>query len=139
MTTEKINYIRSIQQLFMDICCEDVATYIGCQFALESNFGKSTLALNHNNHSGMKRPLSRFSYDNLSHPVFAGYNDLYECIFDYKLLLAWNRFTKSFLLDLDLFRKRLEMSGYCSDFDYIERINRIYLSYIDELLYEQLP
>ena len=70
--------------------CQDVRFFIACQFALESDFGNSSLAKNEFNYCGMKKAYFRPSLrqlDNLK--GFAHYDSLQHCIIDYCLWLYW--------------------------------------------------
>lgn len=107
-----------------EVCC-----FIGCQFALESNFGNSALARKNNNHCGMKRPKIRPTYNVEHSGVWAAYPILDDCIFDYFLWLVYNRITMRDLDSLDHFTKWLRNSKYCPEPDYVDRIMSIYNKY----------
>lgn len=125
----KLQYINSIayNSIFPDFISNDVLWFIGCQFALESDFGRSLLAKSQCNHSGMKKPLRRISYSNLeSNMKFAVYSTVSDCIADYLLWLVNNNFTQAAMSDLSLFKVKLRISGYCPEKGYIEKIENIF-------------
>lgn len=96
---------------------------IACQFALESDFGRSRLAVSSNNHCGMKVPVLRVttatnisSYDVGS---FASYDSFESCLSDYLIWLAYNKVNS-----YSQWEKSLRI--YCPESDYYNRINSIY-------------
>lgn len=120
-----INKIRSIlvsRYHFVD----DVASFIACQFALESDYGKSFIAKHDNNYSGMKVPRVRISValNFNSNSSFAQYNSLDDCIYDYILWLQYQRPTRHELETIHLLFGYFRI--YCPEKDYIDRINSIY-------------
>lgn len=134
MIDERIAYIRKVASFFV-FASEEVAAFIGCQFALESNFGESDLANRANNHCGMKSPQVRFSYDRSRiysrSSSFAKYESLYACLADYSLWLAYNRFTNLELRYLQQFKDKLYNCKYCPEPDYISKIEKIYNEFIN--------
>lgn len=131
MNKEQIKFIERvtnhwfIRQLFTT----DVLEYVACQFALESNFGTSSLAQTQHNYCGMKvprrRPFYGKSVDNLQ---FAYYDTFDNCVIDY---CAWFLYTQPYsntVYDLEAFKIHLLNSGYCPEKGYIDKINLIYQS-----------
>lgn len=121
------SFLRSIYFEFSKLgCCPDVALFIACQFALESDFGKSRLASRDNNFCGMKSPVLRPSLNLNRARTFASYMDDVDCVHDYMLWLAYSRCTVSRLQELPLFILHLKEKKYCSDPDYIPSIDRLF-------------
>lgn len=126
MNDKQIKFIREISADMHDFgILEPIADWIGCQFALESNFGDSRIAKTKNNLCGMKVPLLRPS-TNIGFDGFAQYPSKYFCEIDYVLWLAYNRFSGHDLTNLEHFTAHLKAKKYCPDSDYIERINNLY-------------
>lgn len=114
---------------------ENVALFIAAQFALESEFGRSSIAKDNCNYCGMKIPSSRFtstvkmSYN--LHPSFMSYANLDECVLDYFYRCAWFQFSFNHFQNVDDFKRVLRNSGYCPEKDYISRIEKIYNQFIN--------
>lgn len=126
MNDKQIKFIQEISADMRDFGILDhVADWIGCQFALESNFGNSRIAKTKNNLCGMKVPLLRPS-TNVACEGFSHYPSKYFCEIDYVLWLAYNRFSGHDLTNLEHFTMHLKAQKYCPDLDYIERINNLY-------------
>lgn len=132
MDTWKIKFINQIRCLIPFEASSDVLDFVACQFALESSFGRSHLAVKYLNYCGMKRVSKRISsqisFDSGGYD-FGHYHSLYECIIDYSLWLAFNKATNSILFDLDKFKSFLIKYKYCPDVDYIPRITNLLNSY----------
>ena len=130
-----IDYIDSIVRLLRRYhFSNDVAVFIGSQFALESDFGRSNLAQKYNNHCGMKCPLVRVSIAtnyglSTSRDEFAHYTSLAACVEDYILWVAYNRPYSDALTNLDSYVAFVKRVGYCPAKDYVSRIMRIYNNY----------
>lgn len=107
----------------------DICDFIACQFALESDFGESYLALHCNNFCGMKMPKKRVTTAFLNSNEFAEYISLSSCVEDYILWLLYARPSRIALSSLDAFKSWLRVSGYCPEPLYIERISQIYKQY----------
>lgn len=129
MTDLQFNYIKSISRVFD--CFNfypDVSVFIACQFALESNFGTSKLAVDNNNHSGMKNPMVRIScsvcFGNSSH-YWAYFHNLHSCCVDYVLCLQYHR-PLSVDYDTPEHFARFISKFYCPEKDYITKIFKIY-------------
>lgn len=127
--TEYQKYIDSIvgQVIWPDFIPIEVLWFIGCQFALESNYGRSRIAIELNNHCGMKKPLQRITFaDRSSNLKFASYPSLEDCVCDYFAWLCYNKFSQATMSDLSLFKAKLKLSGYCPEPGYVNRIESIY-------------
>lgn len=129
--THKIQFLKSIYDILPRAISSDVALFIASQFALESDFGKSSLAKNHHNLCGMCQPLRRVTYSiGQTDNGFARFLSDEDCVKDYLLWLAFTRrFPVMVLSDVDLFANRLASSGYCPEPDYIDRVFTIYNQY----------
>lgn len=95
---------------------------IACQFALESDFGRSRIAVSHNNHCGMKVPVLRVTTTTsscLDVGSFASFDSFESCICDYLLWLAYNKVNS-----YSQWENALRI--YCPESDYLNRINSIY-------------
>ena len=104
-----------------------VSMFIACQFALESDFGCSKLATEHNNYCGMKIPHRRCFYGvRLDGCQFAHYASSNCCIHDYISWVMFNRPLTFNLHDVESFKLFLRDSGYCPEKDYISRITNIF-------------
>lgn len=127
---QKIQFLLYVRNRICQVASTEVATFIACQFALESNFGQSLLATRHNNLCGMKHPTYRVSLSiSRSTAGYACYLNHDDCITDYMIWLAYNHIGKYDLSHLDLFKKTLVAKGYCPDKDYISRIENLYSTY----------
>lgn len=111
---------------------EDVANFIACQVALESDFGESKLAKDYCNFIGMKVPFVRIStctnYADVN-STFAHYNGIQSCLLDYFFWLQFQKPLRNRLENLSLFKPLLE--NYCPEKDYISRIEKIYNQFIN--------
>lgn len=109
--------------------CQEVADFIGCQFALESGFGNSRLCLEDNNYCGMKRSLVRISTrlrgESFESKTFSVYLTLEDCIIDFVLLLQYRR-PLSTNLDTIAHYCAFIKGWYCPERDYIDKIQSIY-------------
>ena len=130
-TLENKKFIESIAKHWLIrniVFSTEIAEFIGCQFALESNFGISRLAIISRNYCGMKPAFRRVSYriyekdDN----GFAVFDSLDSCVLDYVSWIYYNRPNKQELTYLDSFIIFLRNSGYCPEKDYISKIQSIY-------------
>lgn len=127
MTADKYIYcvnVASIVRCYSNFS-QDICDYIACQFALESNFGESNLAVKYNNHSGMRQPLSRPTCSSGSSFGWAAYADLTHCVVDYLFCLLANRLSSAGFKSLPNFKVFIA-KFYCPETTYIERINNIY-------------
>ncbi|KAK6051237.1 mannosyl-glycoprotein endo-beta-N-acetylglucosaminidase [Cooperia oncophora] len=133
MDANKISFLNQIIGLLPDCICLDVKRYIACQFALESDFGESPMALCLNNYCGMKVAKLRITLAmNLDEVLkFAKYSGIYSCVLDYLLWLQSNRFTRQELNTLELFIKHLYLSRYCPEPGYENKINTLYKQYYE--------
>lgn len=127
MEIYKLDFIDFVVQRLPKMMSDDVALWIACQFALESNYGRSELAINCHNISGMKHPLKRLSMSTAANSRgFAIYYQLEDCIEDYLLWLAWHKTLKSELTEVPKFASFLATMNYCPEKDYITKINKLY-------------
>lgn len=108
---------------------DEVRKFIACQFALESDFGESCIAVENFNLCGMKCPTVRPTTSVGMWRGHAVYNNFYRCFDDYFYWLVFNHFTQKELHDLDAFKVHLAKSGYCAASDYVERIDNLYKQY----------
>lgn len=133
MKNEQKEFIKAVSDWFFNrgISSRGVADFIGCQVALESDYGTSNLALKKSNYTGMKMPLRRINVA-VGFNTFASYTSLSLCLFDYTLWMAWNNFEQNTLFDLDAFVTKLEACGYCPEPDYITKITNLLNSYKNE-------
>lgn len=138
MENFKEEFIRQFMALAVYYCPTislDVARFIACQFALESDFGDSPVAIDNHNFGGMKIPSYRISagcsrHDN-SHPVYLQFADARSFMIDYFYRCAWYHFDLRSLKNLDDFKRELCNSGYCPEKSYISRIESIYNQFIN--------
>lgn len=131
MTESKIGFLNLIVSLLPEHFSNDVKHFIASQFALESNFGISPMSCCLNNFCGMKVPALRLTLclNPDERGKFAKYSGITYCVHDYLLWLSAMKFTRQDYNNLQVFVNHLNISGYCPDADYIERINSIYNQY----------
>lgn len=131
-----IDRVRKHWYLRNSVLSLDVADFIACQFALESNFGTSRLASIQNNFCGMRVPSKRafFGYSFSGDSSFAAYNGFDECIIDYVSWLFYNRPNSNELKYVDSFQIFLRNTGYCPELTYVGRINVLYNQFKNHLL-----
>ena len=120
------DYISRISSLVRDYSSfpQVICDLIGCQFALESSFGTSSLAVNFNNHCGMKYPKYRPTtclVDDFG--VFAHYSSVINCIRDYILCLTSHHYDRRIESPLEFCSA---LSWYCPDKDYFTNILKLY-------------
>lgn len=134
MTEEKIEFIKKVALL---LTCyhfsKEVATFVGCQFALESNFGLSKLAIDNKNYCGMRNPLVRISVANhAGDPNYhwAIYDNLSCCVLDFVLCIQYH---KPLSVDYTILNhyKSFIKSWYCPEKDYLKKIEVIYNQFIN--------
>lgn len=104
----------------------EVRAFIGCQFALESAFGTSSLANDYNNYCGMKTPHIRYTLALNDSMEFAHYAHHHACICDYVCWLLYGRPSSFQLEQVDEFKSFLHSRAYCPEKEYISRIELIY-------------
>ena len=130
MNSSQLEFVSYYSDLFQGFgYCKSVSDFIACQFALESDFGKSDIAKFNLNFCGMKHPALRPTFSVCQKRGFALYYGCRDSVYDYLLWLSWHRFTVQ--MDLDEFRTRLKAKGYCPESDYITKINYLLKSYQD--------
>lgn len=122
---QKVDYIRN-SYLFVN---KDVAIWIACQFALESSYGTSVIAVENNNISGMKQPLVRLSTCVGEFYGHAVYTSWMSCIYDYFLWCQYYEFTQDIFNDIKRFKTKLSKCSYCPSSDYVNSVSRVYDSY----------
>lgn len=109
----------------------EVRFFIACQFALESDYGKSRLCARNCNYCGMKVPSLRVTNCvNIDSSGFAKYNSFADCIVDYVLWLQYNRVSRACQSNVIQFAEFIKSSGYCPESDYVKRIFDIYDQYV---------
>lgn len=131
MDKKKLDFINLIRRHWLlrnIVRSSEVLDFIACQFALESNFGTSSLALTQHNFCGMKIPYKRcfFGYRISNDSEFAAYDSLDSCVIDYVAWLFYQRPSTNQLLYLSNFKVFLLNSGYCPELGYLDRIFNIY-------------
>lgn len=131
MNEEKSRFLDGIVSMLPDCISLSVKRFIASQFALESNFGSSPMSLCNNNYSGMKVAKVRLTLaKNLEEAgKFAVFTGIYSCVLDYLLWLQYNKFSRAELNDLKSFVHHIDISGYCNDLGYLDRIQSIYHQY----------
>lgn len=131
--SNKSDFLNMVTFLLPDIISDEVKHFISCQFALESSFGTSGFASCNNNFCGMKVPALRMTIccNPLDIGEFARYSGITSCVHDYLLWLQSFKFTRQELNNLELFKRHLDISGYCPDLDYITKISKLYSQYYE--------
>lgn len=132
MTKEQFSFIRSIASSLIQYgFTEEVANFIGCQFALESSYGMSDLARRNSNFCGMKTPMVRLSVaDNQgdASSVWADYSGLEWCICDFVLCLQYHRPYSDIKDNVNAYCRFISRF-YCPERDYITKIQTIYSNF----------
>lgn len=134
MNTEQFDFVKNVSSLLQTIfrVQEEVADFIGCQFALESNFGQSSLAKTYHNYCGMKTPLVRVSVaSNYRDSVekWARYDDLLHCVYDFMFCLAYRKPISAVFETINHYQSFIA-GWYCPEKSYLPKINQIYQSFI---------
>lgn len=109
----------------------DVAQFISCQFALESNFGRSDIYRYNNNICGMKLPKFRVTCAQKAERGHAYYNCVEDSIWDYFIWLTYYGFSRKHLSNLTKFVVQLRKCPYCPAPDYIDRILQLKSQYYE--------
>lgn len=125
---ENISYFAILRCFFNG----DICDFVACQFAIESNFGRSNLAILACNHSGMKVPSRRVCINIGSYKGFSKYSTLKQCILDFILWVFYNRPFIDDLSCVSSFMKFLDRTGYCPDEVYTRSIYSLYKKYKNE-------
>lgn len=125
---DKLDYLDYVYSYVKDFIPynSDVAFFIACQSALESNFGTSDIAKKNHNLFGMKMPISRYTLAIKDVSNFAYYAVEVDSILDYLVWLFWNKPSSSNLSSVGSFASFLNDKGYCPEKDYIDKIISIY-------------
>lgn len=113
--------------------CQEVSEFIACQFALESNFGRSHLSTLYNNMCGMRMPLVRITTA-IAKDVnsgFAIYSSIHDCIIDYMLCLQYHRPMSDIRESIERFKFFIK-NWYCPEVDYLNKITKLLKSYKNE-------
>ena len=130
---KKIDFLNSIVSLLPEHFDNEVRKFIACQFALESDFGQSSLARCNHNFCGMKVPSLRLTLcsnaSSKDYYSFAVYSGITYCVHDYLIWLVYNKFNRIEYNSVDAFARHLKYSNYCPDDDYVEKIWSIYYQY----------
>lgn len=106
----------------------EVCDWIGCQFALESSFGESSLAHAKKNYCGMKNPMVRISsaiHAGDCYYHWAQYVSLDFCVIDYLLCIQFHCPITTNYDSITHYSKFIS-KFYCLENDYIDKINLIY-------------
>lgn len=129
MNESQLMYIKKVRNFFQFFNIpSDVCVFIACQFALESNFGSSKLALENFNHCGMKNPMVRISsavHAGDADFHWANYSNYQLCCMDYLLCIQYHR-PLSVDYDTPVHFARFIAKFYCPEKDYIDKIFKIY-------------
>lgn len=130
---DKKEFLESVEACLPLNFSEDVRRAIACQFALESNFGRSPLATSFNNYCGMHHPVKRPTLSvGPESTNYASYYSLEDCVHDYLLWLAWNHISKlDFASSAERFLKAVVDKNYCPTPGYINSIINIKNNYYD--------
>lgn len=121
---KKIDFLENWRQFveYTFNTSEEVAKFITCQFALESNFGASDIYQQNNNICGMKLPKYRITCAQSSRRSHAYYICVEDSIWDYFIWLCYYGFSQKHLHDLDGFIEQMRKCPYCPAPDYVDRI-----------------
>lgn len=130
MNEKQFNFIVSISSTVIHLCpcLSHLSVWIGCQFALESSFGTSDLAVKYHNICGMRNPMVRISSSRsrgVSSVSWAQYATDFACVLDYVLCVQYHRPMDYDISCIDLYSKFIS-KFYCPETDYIDKINKIY-------------
>lgn len=126
--------IQFIEKVCSKLACfnfdYEVRLFIACQFALESFYGLSSLAVKSHNYCGMKTPLVRISTaDNAGvvspKDTFARYAGLDWCVCDFVLCLQYHKPLSDIRSSVQSYQNFIK-SWYCPEKDYLFKINLIY-------------
>lgn len=136
MKIEKKDFLLLVYRWFARYECfsQDVAFFIACQVALESDFGRSPLARDFNNFIGMKisrvRPSTRLSFSDTDE--FSHYSSFDDCLLDYLLAVTYHQPLRNDLYRLENYAGFISR-WYCPERSYIARIYSIYNQFINLL------
>lgn len=132
MTANQYDYIIGLRNELMlnaTFLTGEVATFIACQSALESRFGQSDICKENHNFFGMKLPVKRITTAFKEARGHAKYTSFTMSVIDYIYWLIYNGFTKSYLVDVEKFKSKLEKSNYCPSRLYISSIQSLFNSF----------
>lgn len=138
MNHYQFNFIQNVSSILQEHfrLKEEVADFIGCQFALESSYGESSLVKTHSNYCGMKTPLVRVSVALNYRDLFdkwARYSSLLNCIYDFMFCLAYHKPLTSTFETIKHYSDFIR-NWYCPENSYIPKINQIYQSFLQSKL-----
>lgn len=137
MKKEQKEFIESVSKhwYLRNTFTKDVCLFIACQFALESSFGNSPLAVAHFNFSGMKMPSKRYgtylrfsavcANSKLPSSEFAWYSSFDECVIDYVCWVLYFRPLVVHLSSAAHYASWIE-KRYCPEEDYVKKIVSLY-------------
>lgn len=128
----RLEWLQDFESAIPLNCSGDVRKFIACQFAIESDFGTSKVAVANNNISGMRYPVNRVTTAVCQNLGFADYHSKRDCIIDYCIWLACNGFTQRIVNDYGLFINHSSWSNYCPEKDYVQRIIKLKNQYYGE-------
>lgn len=130
MTTEQLLFIEVISNsIHLYGLNEELRLTIACQFALESNYGKSKLVATNLNYCGMKMPKIRPTIAISEYNGYAKYASTNDCIKDYIIWLLWNKPTKNDLNNAEQYLDFIIRNNYAEDKNYKKKILQIYKNY----------
>ena len=132
MEKEKIKFIEDVAIILRPYGFSDeVSEFVGCQFALESDFGKSSLAKEHQNYCGMRFPLVR---PTLAKPIdgssFAAFDNLVLCVVDFILCFAYHQPCRKDMEIINYYKSFIKW--YCPEKTYIQRITNLFNQFQNE-------
>lgn len=136
---EKTKFIERVASILRSVyhVSDEVSYFIGCQFALESAYGRSPLAVNHHNYCGMKCPLVRVSvaenYRNQT-DKWAYYLSLEQCICDFMFCLAYRK-PKSTVFESVQEYTYFIKGWYCPENSYINKITNLFNQFKNGQIY----
>lgn len=112
--------------------CDAVRHLIACQFALESDFGRSSAARYFYNISGMSFPKRRLTLAiYVTNKPYACYDSIEDCLIDYALYLAYWRIQPKETQSVDGFCRFLTRVNYCPASTYTDSVKSIYKQYYE--------
>lgn len=133
-TMDKKEFLENVESFLPESFSAEVRKVIACQFALESNFGRSPLAENFNNFCGMHHPIRRPSLSlGAVSCNYASYDSLESCILDYLLWLSWNHISdRKFKRSKEVFLQSVVDANYCPTPGYLNSIINLFNDYYND-------
>lgn len=126
---EYLDYIRCQISNILPYLPEQVCAFIACQSALETNFGRSRIAIENNNLFGMKLPYSRPTCAVGEQFEHARYISQQFSIVDYVLWITYHKPLRSQMNSIESYSHFLTVNHYCPSPRYIQSILDIYEQY----------